>query len=201
MKLKYYLRGVGIGIIFATLVMALSCVVHNYNLSDEFIIKEAMKLGMVMKDSSEEDDSAFVDKDTEDIDATEGLDSTQVAGSEVESTEGVTESESELVSEITSESETLSESENVSESETTDEPEAPTDSQAPSDGEYVTIVIERGDFARQVAEKLYAAGLIEDSEDFRIYMGTHGCAKSIHAGTYYIQVGATYEEICRMVAH
>ena len=50
MKLKYYLRGVGTGIIFATLVMAVSCLVHKYNLSDEFIIREARRLGMVKED-------------------------------------------------------------------------------------------------------------------------------------------------------
>ena len=42
MKLKYYLRGAGIGIIFATLVMIVSCFMHNYNLSDEYIIKEGI---------------------------------------------------------------------------------------------------------------------------------------------------------------
>ena len=50
MKLKYYLRGVGIGIIFATLVMTVSSFVHKNNISDEYIIKEARKLGMVMKE-------------------------------------------------------------------------------------------------------------------------------------------------------
>ena len=38
MKLKYYLRGVGIGIIFATLVMTVSSFVHKNNITDEYII-------------------------------------------------------------------------------------------------------------------------------------------------------------------
>lgn len=185
MKLKYYLRGVGIGIIFATLVMTLSSVVHKYNLSDEYIIKEAMKLGMVMKDDNEGDDSIWGSGDTEEDTAleteedtaleNEGVESTPVAGSETDGSEDV----SEITSESTSESESASES------------------QTPT---HITIVVERGDYARQVAEKLFAAGLIDDAEEFRKYMGNHGYAKTIHAGTYSIPVGATYEEICKIVA-
>jgi len=54
MKLKYYLRGVGIGIIFATLVMTVSALVHKYNLSDEYIMREARKLGREMKEELKE---------------------------------------------------------------------------------------------------------------------------------------------------
>ena len=59
MKLKYYLRGIGIGVIVATLIMTISSVRHNNNLSEDVIIKEALKLGMVMPESTEEKDSLF----------------------------------------------------------------------------------------------------------------------------------------------
>ena len=59
MKLKYYLRGIGIGVIVATLIMTVSSVIHNNNLSDEVIIKEALKLGMVMPESTEGNDSLW----------------------------------------------------------------------------------------------------------------------------------------------
>ena len=49
MKLKYYLRGAGIGIIFATLVLTVSSIAHVNNPSKETIIKEAKKLGMIMR--------------------------------------------------------------------------------------------------------------------------------------------------------
>lgn len=54
MRFKYYLKGLGIGIIFATLIMTVSSVIHNNNLSDEEIIKRAEKLGMVMLESETE---------------------------------------------------------------------------------------------------------------------------------------------------
>ena len=187
MKLKYYLRGVGIGIIFATLVMTVSSLVHKYNLSDEYIIKEARKLGMVMQDELSESEDLWSSDDTEDTEDTESL---PVSGSEVDS----------------SQLENTSESESESESQATAPSEEPVTSESESQSQaqaYATITIERGDYARQVGEKLFAAGILksaEEAEAFRIYMGEHGYAKSIHAGTYNIPVGATYEEICKIVA-
>ncbi len=51
MRFKYYLKGLGMGIIITTLVMSVSCVIHNNNLSDEEIIEKAMELGMIMPES------------------------------------------------------------------------------------------------------------------------------------------------------
>lgn len=50
MKLKYYLRGLGLGIIFTTIVLLISFHTREVNISDEEIIKRAGKLGMVMKE-------------------------------------------------------------------------------------------------------------------------------------------------------
>lgn len=211
MKLKYYLRGVGIGIIVATLVMALSSAVHNNNLSDEYIMKEAMKLGMVMKDDSQDD--VFSKDESEQLDDTEYAADTEDAeigetevvalGSENESeseSESQVESESQNVMTSEAESESQSEVESESQSEVEMESESAPEPEMNEGEEFVTIVISGGDYARQVAEKLYVAGLIPDAEEFRLYMGAHGYAKTIHAGTYQIPVGASYEEICKIVA-
>lgn len=82
MKLKYYLRGVGIGVIVATLIMTVSSVIHNNNLSEEMIIKEAQKLGMVMPESSEDKDSLWGHEEesevsTENFENTQNVDETQ----------------------------------------------------------------------------------------------------------------------------
>ena len=211
MKLKYYLRGAGIGIIFATLVMTVSALVHKYNISDEYIMKEARKLGMVMKEELK-DDNLLVNDLTDDTET------------QVEETENIaTEDNSDATSESESESQStpvtppVSEKPPVSEappvSETPVVPDTPVDSETPvvpdtpvnseeqdnTDAEYATITIVRGDYARQVGEKLFAAGLVADAEEFRKYMGNHGYAQSIRAGTYKIRKGASYEEICKIV--
>lgn len=199
MRLKYYLRGVGIGIVFATLVMTFSSFVHRYNISDEYIMREARKLGMVMKDEQKnenglwggegtEEDSAGDSENTQDSQTTENSqtpEDTQVAGSE---------------------SQTPSEPEPPVEPETPAEPEAPVEPAPPAESEseseeveYVTVVIESGDYARQVAEKVRDAGLVEDAEDFRKYIGERGYGKIMHPGTYHIPVGSDYEEICQIL--
>lgn len=181
MKLKYYLRGLGMGILFATIVMTVSSVVHNNNLSEEKIIKEAKKLGMIMPET--EDDATgglFATKeDTEDVIDTEGQDT------EIETLD--TEAEMQ-----------------ETETQTVDtEPES-TEKKEPvviQDGNvtFIEISVYPGDNARQVAERLYENGLVDDSESFRKYLGETGYAKSLAIGEYYVPVGATYEEICNVL--
>lgn len=55
MKLKYYLRGLGVGIVVTAVILTIANHLGN-KMSDEDIIKRAAKLGMVMK----EDESLFL---------------------------------------------------------------------------------------------------------------------------------------------
>ncbi|QHQ62103.1 hypothetical protein Ana3638_16005 [Anaerocolumna sedimenticola] len=57
MKLKYYLRGMGVGILFATVILATSIHVSSKTqLSDEEIIRRAENLGMVKQSDTNLDD-------------------------------------------------------------------------------------------------------------------------------------------------
>ena len=185
MRLKYYLRGAGIGIIFATLVMTVSALVHKYNITDEYIIREARKLGMVMKEELKGDNNLWGNDDMEDGTETEEesvtTEDTQVAGSETKPSE--------------SESESQTPEPQPSESQKPTEPEPPKESES-EEVQYVTIVIASGDYARQVAEKVRDAGLVQDAEDFRKYIGNRGYGKSMFPGSYKVPVGSSYEEIC-----
>lgn len=51
MRFKYYLRGAGIGVIAATLILSIAFLFHD-NISDEEVIRRAMKLGMVMQENA-----------------------------------------------------------------------------------------------------------------------------------------------------
>lgn len=51
MRFKYYLRGAGIGVIAATLILSVAFLFHD-NISDEEVIRRAMKLGMVMQENT-----------------------------------------------------------------------------------------------------------------------------------------------------
>lgn len=180
MKLKYYLRGLGMGILFATIVMTVSSVVHNNNLSEEKIIKEAKKLGMIMPETEDDGTGGLwaTKEDTEDVIDTETETETQETETDIQETETETQP-------VDTEPESTEKTEPV----------------VIQDGNVTLIEISvyPGDNARQVAERLYENGLVDDSESFRKYLGETGYAKSLAIGEYYVPVGATYEEICNVL--
>lgn len=190
MKLKYYLRGAGIGIIFATLVMTVSSFAHRFNLSDEYIIKEARKLGMVMKEELKEDEGLWGSSDTEDL-ITEETEDTQQT--EVDTQETESESQKPETPVVPEEPETPTVPETPVEPETPEEPETPVVNQ---DSDHVTLVVVSGDTPRKVGEKLVAAGVIEDEVAFMNYVGARGNGYDLKRGTYSIPKEATFEEIC-----
>lgn len=51
MRFKYYLRGAGIGVIAATLILSIAFLFQDH-ISDEEVIRRAIELGMVMEDSA-----------------------------------------------------------------------------------------------------------------------------------------------------
>ena len=54
MKLKYYLRGMGIGIIVTTIILTISFSQREVEISDAEIISRAVELGMVMQEEDSE---------------------------------------------------------------------------------------------------------------------------------------------------
>jgi len=70
MRIKYYIRGIGIGIIFATLILSISFYFGKDSfakekLSDEEIIERATELGMVMNTSDEENSEEVAEESDE----------------------------------------------------------------------------------------------------------------------------------------
>lgn len=192
MKLKYYLRGVGIGIIFATLVMTVSSLVHKYNLSDEYIIKEARKLGMVMQDEVKNEENGLwggSDSDDTYLEVTEETESSEAE--DIPATEIESESESESQE---PEAPVVPETPVVQE-----EPVIPDEPVVNDDANYVTIVVKSGYNPRQVGEQLVAAGIIENEEEFMRYVSEHGLSKKLHQGEYSIPKEATLEEVCDII--
>ena len=178
MKLKYYLRGIGIGVIVATLIMTVSSVIHNNNLSDEVIIKEALKLGMIMPESTEGKDSLWGEKDTESTQSSQNDDSQSIEDTQSENTQATENTQS------------------PEDTQSVEDTQSAEDTQMVVDENMGVITVEDGDAARHVSEKLKAAGIIENAEEFRAYLSNNGYASRIRNGTYVIPKGSTYEEIC-----
>lgn len=197
MKLKYYLRGLGIGIIVTTVILAVSFSKKEIKMSDEEIMARAAQLGMVMQET----------ETTEQGDTEQDPDGTDTGAK----TEVVTEqTASELLEERTAAEETAQNTEAAAEdvaagaqenSANTDEEtqaqQEAADAENPS-GVY-RLVIQKGDVCRIVCEKLAENGVISDAETFRQYLSQIGYASNMRVGNYDIPYGLSNEEIAKIL--
>ncbi len=173
MKLKYYLRGIGVGIIFSTIIMLI--VGNSAKMSDAEIIKEAEKLGMVLTESSEEN---FIDDLLED-DKNKPNDATTTEATTTE--EGTT-------TEATTTDATTTEENTTTEATTTEEASV-------TDAEVATIQVVSGMNSYKVSMLLQEAGIIEDGQDFDNYLNRNGYSSKIQVNTFTFTSDMTYEEI------
>ena len=177
MKLRYYMRGLGIGMLITALILILSGRTSG-QLSDEQIKARAAELGMVMEDKS-------VLKESE---ASPGaaLEETEEKPEEVEPEE--VESEEVEPEEV--------KPKEVEPEETEAEKVTPEET-VPA--ETVTITVRSGASSVSVAKQIEDAGLVSSAGDFDRYLCQNGYDKKICVGTYAIPVGATEEEIARAI--
>ena len=186
MKLKYYLRGLGIGIIVTTILLMIAFALHKPTMSDADIIARAKQLGMVMP----EDEEPLQDTETTAVPETE------TAQIEEQTTEAAANTEEPV---------TADETENP-ESEMTDtevatevSSEANEENNTAVNAAPYTLVVNRGDVCRIVCENLQANGVVDDAEAFRKFLGQKGFASSISVGSYSIPYGLDYEEIYQIL--
>lgn len=203
MKMKYFLRGVGVGIIFGALIMLVAYLTSGASkLSDKEIIERAENLGMVMEDemvittnkedsnnSTESSESNEPNEPNEDLVTTEmiisddnnrtdaGIESEIIQGDDV-SLEGVVD-------------------ESIG---TTTQEEATTEATTEKvDSVYTTakITVTSGMTSYDVALMLQNAGIIDDCVDFDSYLNDNGYSTQIRINDYEFNSGMTYEEIAK----
>ena len=208
MKLKYYLRGAGIGIIIAVLILVIGGS-NNKSMSDGEIMRRAMELGM-----TKIDDSAKV-KDYQSSSAAESS-AAQESSSAAErasssAAESSTAASSTMASSTTASSTTASSSASSSVSSSATSSTAATSqstaSSSASSGNYsystsgdtVTIMISTGMLSDKVADMLQSAGVIEDSKDFNKYLIANKYDTQILKGNVTVKKGASYAEIAKLL--
>ena len=169
MKLKYYLRGLGIGIPVTAAILTI--VYHTKgSMSDSQIMKRAAQLGMVM--ASTEDDTLFAQ--TTQVDTTieeTGTISVEETTTVVETTEAVTEASTEKPT------------------------EAPTE---PAAAEAV-LTISPGMYSESVSAELVRLGIITNQKEFNSYLVNNGYAECIQTGDFKIKADMSYDEIARII--
>lgn len=177
MRLKYYLRGMGIGIIVTTVILMIVFSFHKgETLSDDEIRERAAALGMVMPETKEDSGKLSgqptsqkqeepAGTDTAGADADPGTDTEPAA--KPDKTNG-----------------------------------AAGDTSAQDDVqtvEQVEVSIVGGEYSDDVCKKLKRAGIIDDADDFNKYLAQGGYDSLIQPGTYVIPVDADYDTIVRMI--
>lgn len=226
MKLKFYLRGIGLGIIVAV-ALCISAGMKNDQISDEEIIKRAEALGMVpssetldesvdeairdgleTEETTENDasgDAATV-KVNEDIPATEP-DETEVNPDEADNSNfdetppaaGSDGTATPKVTPTLTKEATPALTKEVTPA-PTKEPDKDTND-TENDTEYITVVVERGSGSDTVARKIEAAGLVANASEFDRYLCNNGYDKRISAGNHKIPINAREEEIAKILCN
>lgn len=201
MKLKYYLRGLGIGMIVTALILGISFSNRKDQTSqimtDDQIRERAAELGMV--DSSELTLAALQNSEKQPTEGTPEETTQTQEQNNIEAEPETTvpaETQATVEPETTQESEATTESEKTAGPETTAEPEV---TEAPQRTQTASITIQRGDDSGSASRRLYEAGLVENAKAFDNYLCNNGYSRSINPGTYEIAPGTSEEEIAKII--
>lgn len=224
MKLRYYLRGLGIGIAVTALLLHFG-VKAAPGMTDEQVIARAKELGMIentVLSSNHVDDMTLNDDShvtsTPEATVTPEVTVTPSASPEVTLTPEGTDSPEEV-------STSPEEDDNASSSPTPTATPTPTPTPTPtatptptptptstatptptptgtpvtSNGDSVIITVVSGDSSVSVARRLAEAGLVSSATEYDAYLCAHGYDKKIYVGNHVIPIGATEEEIAIII--
>lgn len=188
MRLKYYLRGLGIGVIVATLILMIVFSGQKKELSDEEIIKRAEALGMVMSEETLPEGNNEIPDATE---QTPDIEEENTEGSEPQaSTEENEEIDTkELVINEDTEQELTGELQPIPENVPENTPETP------ASDEKISFTIAAGQTSDTIARNLYDAGLVDNAAEFNAYLVDNGYDSKIRTGTFSISPNASYWDI------
>lgn len=225
MKRKYYMRGLGIGVIITAIIFTVAAPKKEVTMTDEEVIARAQKLGYVKDEGGVTPEDINKIKDSDKTTGTPAVseDTTNVT-EEPESTQGPT----------------LSPEPTPAPPDEPDKPDEPTVPATPTPGVKATatpkpaatstpkptattavkptatqkpvatptkspsvtsqtIRVERGMTATKVAGLLVEIGAVSDPADFVAYLRKNNLTDFINIGTFTIPQGAGYEEIARIL--
>lgn len=177
MKAKYFLRGLGAGILLATIVLF---AVYSYRYSDSKIIQRAKELGMVY-DSKEQ-----------------GADDEKPASAAVKET--TTEPETkEPPAETTTEPEIATQPETTTAQPATKATTAAVTGE--NTGDSIKVTIPSGTKATTLAQELENLKVVESAEDFKNFLIENNYTHRLLSGEFYLNAGMSYEEIISVIGY
>lgn len=176
MRLKYYLRGLGIGIIVTTIILSISFSLKKDTISDEEIIARAEQLGMIMPETEETNNGnpsemqENGEENPQDEQNQEGQQPGQDAG------------------------------ENNAEGQQPGQDAEENDAEGQqAEATSYRLIISKGEVCRTICEHLAEGGVIDDAEAFRKYLFELGYASNLSTGVYDIPYGLTMEQVAQIL--
>lgn len=222
MELKYYLRGLGLGIVVTAIIMGIVSS-GNSAMTDEEIIARAKQLGMiedrVLSEATQEEKETSGKDSADDVkavaDGVNAADENNLAEKDSSVQPGVVQNENALPdgdmpsdgNDVVNEPEetnmaedtsaaVLPDDEETGQEETPEEPAQPEN--AGSDAPMV-VTVGSGDGSYTVSKKLEDVGAVASASAFDTFLCENGYDKRIRAGSYTIPADAGDEQIARMI--
>lgn len=178
MKLKYYLRGLGVGIVVTVLLSSIAHSMMDKDMTTEQIIQKAIDLGMVKKDDYDvvNADLSVAKKNVEDLQ--KQLDDTNNKLNEKEKQENSNPPNS-------------NESLQYDKSKVEEKNETIPTTQTTT----VSFTISQGMSAEAVSKLLKEKGIISDADEFNQYIVDNGNVNNLQVGEYELNASENYQTI------
>ena len=195
MRFKYYLRGLGLGIIFTVLVLSLSGRLKTGEDSKGLDLDNANESQIDLENTTENNPYGYgketvtetfypAEDKLKDSEQSEGSEKTDESEKKDDESEGEAGTDNDGLSGDKKDSQ--SEQDKKSESDDTKK-------------DTVKLVVKKGQYCWSVSEELEKLGVIDDAKEFRKFMDKKGFVNSIKSGTYHIPKKATFEEIAKIL--
>lgn len=187
MKKKYFVRGLGIGIIFGALIMLAAYLTSGKgSLSDEEVMKRAQELGMVKKSEYVLDSEVTSEEKTTEAVTTEAPATTEKATEATTEAPATTEKATEAATTEAATTEKSTTEKATTEAATTEQTDTKTKA---------TITVSGGMSSETISSLLEDAGLVDSASKFNSFLVQNGYDKKLETGSFDISGGMTYEEI------
>ncbi|RRF96305.1 MAG: hypothetical protein DUD27_05050 [Lachnospiraceae bacterium] len=205
MKRKYYMRGLGIGIIATSLIIMLGLFFSGVPMTDDQVRARARALGMV--DSEQQASGNASSRTIKELQEQKKKTKTTTDSKTKTKTTTTTDSRAKTKTTTTTDSkgnkttvttkkadplETKNDGKNSSNNPSSRENTA--GQQKP-----VKVTISGGDDSLSVGKKLQEAGLVSSAKSFNEYLEHNGYDHVIHSGTFTIKEGSSYHEIAEAI--
>ena len=209
MRMRYYLRGLGIGIVVTALLMGFTKGGQKETLTDAEIVERAKSLGMVEssvlsadlgnKEEISVNDISEVDQQeaqqTQPETQTDNLTQTDSEKETENNSSTQIDSEKEIEKDNPAKTDLENNTENDKTKKTKPDAETVKSDQADSAEKRYVVSIYSGDGSRTVANRLEEMGVIEDAAEFDRYLCQNGYDKRLTIGNHEIKAGADEKEI------